>query len=60
MTTVKEHIFKEIVENLQDISYGTLLITIHNNEITQLDVTKKTRFNHAQEEVYQETTKRVK
>lgn len=45
MANLKEHVFKEIIENIKDISYGTLLITIHNDEITQLDVTKKKRFN---------------
>ncbi|WP_083448437.1 YezD family protein [Lysinibacillus sp. FSL H8-0500] len=44
MTNIKADVFKEIVDHLSNISYGAITITIHNGSITQLDVTKKKRF----------------
>ncbi|MER1986896.1 MAG: YezD family protein [Solibacillus sp.] len=43
MDTINEEVYKLILENLKDLHYGTLLITVHNDEITQLDITKKQR-----------------
>ncbi|MGE7110526.1 hypothetical protein [Lysinibacillus sp. NPDC047702] len=33
----REDVLKEIVENLSNI--GTIIVTVHNGDITQLDVT---------------------
>lgn len=49
MGKVNEEILKKITDQLQDIQFGTLLITIHNDEITQLDVTRKQRLNKPQQ-----------
>ncbi|MCM2674532.1 YezD family protein [Shouchella plakortidis] len=34
----------EIEKKINSIKYGTVLITIHNDQITQIDATEKTRF----------------
>lgn len=49
MGKVNEEVLKKITDYLQDVKFGTLLITIHNDEITQLDVTRKQRFNKTQQ-----------
>ncbi len=33
-----------ILSTLKGIEYGSLVITVHNGEITQIDVTEKKRF----------------
>lgn len=45
MAKLKDDVLKQIVNNLNNIDYGNLLITVHNGEIVQLDVTKKQRFD---------------
>ena len=45
MVNVKDELVQQIIAQLKDIQYGTLLITVHNDEVTQLDVTKKQRFD---------------
>lgn len=45
MVKVKEDLIQQIITQLDDIQYGTLLITVHNDEVTQLDVTKKQRLD---------------
>lgn len=35
---------KYILESLKDLQYGTLVITIHDGQITQVDRTEKNRF----------------
>ncbi|MER2000472.1 MAG: YezD family protein [Lysinibacillus sp.] len=47
MVKVKDDLVQQIIEQLQDIQYGALLITVHNDEITQLDVTRKQRFDRS-------------
>ena len=42
----REDVLKEIVENLSNI--GTIIVTVHNGDITQLDVTKKKRFDRVE------------
>lgn len=46
MDAINEEVYKLILENLKDLQYGTLLITVHNDEITQLDITKKQRLTY--------------
>jgi hypothetical protein len=36
--------WKEIIEKVKELEYGTVLITVHDNEIKQLDITEKRRF----------------
>lgn len=45
MVKVKEDLIQQIITQLDGIQYGTLLITVHNDEVTQLDVTKKQRLD---------------
>ena len=45
MVKVKEELIKQIMDQLKEIQYGTLLITVHNDEVTQLDITRKQRFD---------------
>lgn len=48
MANINEDVYKEILNKLKELSYGSLLITVHNSEVTQLDVTQKKRFNQVQ------------
>ncbi|WP_083991277.1 YezD family protein [Alkalihalobacillus pseudalcaliphilus] len=36
---------EEIKKAIEKIEYGTVLITIHDNQITQIDATEKVRFS---------------
>lgn len=47
MAHVKEDVLNEIFTQLKNIKFGTVLITVHNNEITQLDVTTKKRYEQS-------------
>lgn len=38
-----------ILSALKEIKYGSVVITIHNGDITQVDTTEKTRFPTHQE-----------
>lgn len=39
-------ILNKIRESLEKIKYGSVLITIHNGKITQIDSTEKWRFTN--------------
>lgn len=43
MAKSSESIVKQIIEALNKINYGSVLITIHDGEITQIDSTEKKR-----------------
>jgi hypothetical protein len=45
MVKIKEDLIKQITDQLKEMQFGSLLITVHNNEVTQLDVTRKQRFD---------------
>lgn len=36
---------KHITSTLEQLEYGTIIITVHNGEITQIDTTEKKRFS---------------
>ncbi|MFS0562235.1 YezD family protein [Terribacillus sp. 179-K 1B1 HS] len=36
--------WEEIIKKVDDLQYGTVLITVHDNEIKQADITEKIRF----------------
>ncbi|WP_246596292.1 YezD family protein [Bacillus alkalicola] len=36
---------EELKKLIEKIEYGSITITIHNNEITQIDATEKKRFD---------------
>ncbi|AZV60790.1 MULTISPECIES: YezD family protein [Peribacillus] len=35
---------RHIISSLEDLQYGSVLITVHDGEITQVDTTEKKRF----------------
>ncbi|ASS93493.1 MULTISPECIES: YezD family protein [Peribacillus] len=35
---------RHIISSLEDLQYGSVIITIHDGEITQVDTTEKKRF----------------
>jgi len=39
----KQHV-EHLEKSLQNIDFGSVLITIHNGKITQIDTTEKKRF----------------
>lgn len=39
-------ILNKIKESLEKIQYGSILITIHNGKVTQIDSTEKWRFTN--------------
>ncbi|KEP26956.1 YezD family protein [Bacillus zhangzhouensis] len=47
-----------ILSALKGIEYGSVVITIHNGHITQVDTTEKTRFPAHQENLRVQKTKR--
>lgn len=44
MAKSNETVIKQILATLNKIKYGSVLITIHDGEITQIDSTEKNRF----------------
>ena len=38
-------------ENLRDIDFGSIVITVHNGKITQIDTTEKKRFPQTAQQV---------
>lgn len=42
---INEEILNDVSGVVQNLDYGTVLITVHNNKITQLEVLKKQRFD---------------
>ncbi|TDL83232.1 YezD family protein [Peribacillus frigoritolerans] len=44
MASLNEKKVQQILTVLKKINYGSVLITIHDGEITQLDSTEKKRF----------------
>ncbi|MDR0136745.1 YezD family protein [Metabacillus idriensis] len=44
MANLNESKVQQILTALKKINYGSVLITIHEGEITQLDSTEKNRF----------------
>ncbi|MGM0920328.1 MAG: YezD family protein [Bacillota bacterium] len=45
MANINESKVQQILTALKKINYGSVLITIHDGEITQLDSTEKSRFS---------------
>lgn len=44
MGKLEESKLKHIVGTLQALQFGTVVITVHDGEITQVDTTEKKRF----------------
>lgn len=45
ITAVNENILKEISKSLQELTFGTVTIKVHNSKIMQLEVTQNKRFD---------------
>ncbi len=44
MGSAKDIIIEKLLEDVQKIQYGSVIITVHEGEITQVDITEKKRF----------------
>jgi len=44
LVKIDERKLQYILSKIQELEYGTVNITIHDNEITQIDSTEKKRF----------------
>ncbi|QDP41645.1 YezD family protein [Radiobacillus deserti] len=42
-----------ILETLRDLQYGSIVITVHDGEITQIDTTEKKRFSLQKSKAYE-------
>jgi hypothetical protein len=42
---INDSIIKDVRDAIEELSFGTVIITIHNKKITQIEVTKKKRFD---------------
>ncbi len=42
---VNDGIIKDIRDAVEGLSYGTVIITVHNKRITQIEISKKQRFD---------------
>ncbi|WP_245799126.1 YezD family protein [Virgibacillus siamensis] len=40
-----ESIIQQITETLKKLRYGSIVITVHDGEVTQIDTTEKQRFS---------------
>jgi hypothetical protein len=45
MATLNEKQLETLKNNLQDLEYGSIVITVHDGHVTQMDTTEKKRFN---------------
>lgn len=42
---IDEEKIKYILSNLNQLEFGSVVITVHDSDITQIDITQKKRFN---------------
>jgi hypothetical protein len=42
---INDSIIKDIRDAIEEISYGTVMITVHNKRITQIEIAEKQRFD---------------
>lgn len=47
MSKLDEAQLEHLRASLQDLEYGSILITVHDGFITQIDTTEKKRFNRS-------------
>ena len=43
-TTVDAKVIDEIVSGIKSVQYGTITITVHDGKVTQLETSRKLRF----------------
>ncbi len=44
-TVINDSIVKDIRDAIEGLSYGTVIITVHNKRITQIEISKKQRYD---------------
>ena len=42
---INDSIIKDISDAVEKLTYGTVLITVHNRKITQIEISEKQRFD---------------
>jgi len=42
---INDAIIKDISESIHGLEYGTVVVTVHDSRIVQIEVTKKNRFD---------------
>lgn len=47
----KEIVLKKIEEAIDKIEYGSVVITIHDGKVTQIDQTEKWRFSNTKKKI---------
>ncbi|WP_099363978.1 YezD family protein [Fredinandcohnia onubensis] len=57
MAQLDESKVKHILSTLEKLDFGSIVITVHNGEITQIDATEKKRFSLQKSTSTQTTTK---
>lgn len=57
MAQLDESKVKHILSTLEKLDFGSVVITVHNGEITQIDATEKKRFSLQKSTSTQTTTK---
>ena len=43
--SINDSILRKIGEAIEELNYGTVVITVHNKRITQIETAKKQRFD---------------
>lgn len=44
MSRLNDEQLEHVIESLHDIDFGSIVITVHEGKITQIDTTEKRRF----------------
>ncbi|THE12472.1 DUF2292 domain-containing protein [Bacillus timonensis] len=57
MAKLDESKVNHILSTLENLEFGSVVITVHNGEITQIDATEKKRFS-LQKSIQNQTTKK--
>ncbi len=42
---INDAIIKDISESIHGLNFGTVMITVHNSKIVQIEISKKSRFD---------------
>ena len=52
---VDEKIFEEIMNSIQQIDYGEVVVTIHNSKVIQIEKKEKKRFKKLDERLHKQS-----
>ncbi|AOC90183.1 YezD family protein [Bacillus sp. L381] len=52
---VDPHVIEKIISALETIDFGTVQITVHNSQVTQIDKVEKYRFSLKSKEAKQQS-----